>query len=134
MTPAGPGQRVLIVEDNPDTAETLRVLLSLLGHQVRVARTGPEGVRAARAWSPGVVLCDIGLPGLDGFGVASELRQRAVTGQARLVAITAYSDDETRRKAAESGFDHFLVKPADPARIVELLAVPGPSVPFRSRE
>jgi len=118
MTPAARGTRVLIVEDNPATADSLWWLLSLKGFQVRVAHTGPEGVRAAQEWEPGVVLCDISLPGLDGFGVASALRH----GEARLVAITAYGDEETRCQAEENGFDDFLVKPVDPARILQLLA------------
>jgi len=118
------GRRVLVVEDNPDTARTLRLLLSLEGHEVRVAHTGPDGVQAAREFGPEVVLCDIGLPGLDGFGVASQLREGADTAGARLIALTGFSDDATRRRAAESGFDHFLTKPADPYLLLRLLAAP----------
>jgi CheY-like chemotaxis protein len=121
------GQRVLVVEDNPDTANSLRKLLAHAGHEVRVALTGPDGVRAAREWPPDVVLCDIGLPGLDGFGVADELRRGESTAGARLIAVTAYGDDNTRRRAGESGFEHFLVKPADPSLILQLIARPGPS-------
>src|SRR5205823_10119853 len=74
------------------------------------AHTGPDGVSAAQEWEPDVVLCDIDLPGLDGFGIASALQH----GEARLVAITAYGDKETRRRAAESGFDHFLISTGRP--------------------
>src|SRR5262245_25999662 len=95
-------RRVLIVEDNRDGAETLRLLLTLLGHEVRVAFTGPDGVRAAREWEPDVVLCDIGLPGFDGYVVAQELRRTAGTARATLVAVTGYADDDSRRRAKES--------------------------------
>src|SRR5262245_30175220 len=106
------GLRVLIIEDNPDGARTLQLLLSKLGYEVRVAYTGPEGLTIAREWRPDVVLSDIGLPGLDGFGVARELRRHPITAQTRLIAITAYGSDEDRRLAKESGYDHFFPKPA----------------------
>src|ERR1051325_4398729 len=80
------GRRVLVVEDNPDSAESLRMLLDFFGHEVWVAGTGPDGVRLAQARRPEVVLCDIGLPGLDGFGVASALRHDPATADVYLVA------------------------------------------------
>jgi len=110
------------VEDNRDAAESLRMFLALVGHEVRVACTGPEGVGAATAWRPDVVLCDIGLPGLDGYGVAAALRQDPGTARTRLVAVTGYGDDESRRRARASGFDEVLVKPADPQALLGLLA------------
>jgi two-component system CheB/CheR fusion protein len=112
---------VLVVEDDVDAADSFRLLLEVLGHEVRVARTGPDGVRAADEWRPDVVLCDIGLPGLDGYAVAEELRRRSVAPAARLIAVTGYGDPDSRRRAAEAGFDHHLVKPADPAVLVRLL-------------
>jgi PAS domain S-box-containing protein len=117
--PAGPGLRVLVVEDHPDAAESLRLLLEILGHQVALARSGPEGVQAARTWQPDVVLCDIGLPGLDGYGVARALRQTSTT--ARLIAVTGYGKEEDRRRSREAGFDHHLVKPANPQELQRLL-------------
>jgi CheY-like chemotaxis protein len=114
--------RVVIVEDHPDTAECLRLLLSLDGYQVRVAYTGPEGVRLAREWHPEVVLCDIGLPGLDGYGVAAALRRHPATAQARLIAVTAHGSDADRRRSQEAGFERHLVKPVDPDLLLELLA------------
>ena len=71
-------RRVVIVEDNLETAESMRLLLDLAGYEVRVAYNGPDGVRTAEEWSPDVVLCDIGLPGLDGYGVAVALREHSV--------------------------------------------------------
>jgi CheY-like chemotaxis protein len=115
-------RRVLVVEDNRDGADSLRMLLGCLGYDVRVACTGPDGVREARAWTPDVVVCDLGLPGLDGFGVAGELRDDRATAHAYLIALTGYGGDEVRRRARESGFDVFLTKPADPAALLALVA------------
>jgi two-component system, sensor histidine kinase len=117
MRSAGRRRRVLIIEDYREVAETLRQLLLLVGYDVRVASDGLSGVAEAREWEPDVVLCDIGLPRLDGFGVASALR----SSKAHLVAITAYGDEETRQRAETSGFEQVLVKPADPDHVVELL-------------
>jgi PAS domain S-box-containing protein len=125
--------RILIVEDNRDAADSLRLLLELAGHQVRVAYAGLPGVETARAWQPDAVICDIGLPGLDGFGVARRLREQPETARARLIAITGYGSDEDRRRARESGFDHFFTKPADPVDLQQVLAgsaePPGQEMP-----
>jgi PAS domain S-box-containing protein len=114
--------RILVVEDNRDGADSLRLLLELLGHEVRVAYSGPEGVAAAGDWRPDVVLCDIGLPGLDGYGVARELRLNPTTARVRLLALTGYGQDEDFRRSREAGFDHHLIKPADPAELSKLLS------------
>ena len=122
---AGKGLRILVVEDNRDAADSLRLLLELYGHDVAVAYSGPAGVEAARQWRPDVVLCDIGLPGLDGYGVVRELRRTPVTAQARMIAVTGYAADEDRRKSKEAGFDAHLTKPADPAELQEVVARSG---------
>jgi two-component system, sensor histidine kinase len=114
--------RVIVIEDNRDSAGILRLLLDLHGYDVRVAHTGPEGVRLAQEWPPEVVLCAIGLPGLDGYGVAAALRRDPATAQARLVAVTAYGSDADRQRCQEVGFDRHLVKPVDPGVLLELLA------------
>src|SRR4051794_14468482 len=88
--PVPAGRRVLIIEDNYDGAASLRLLLELLGHEAAVAHTGPEGVRAAREWRPDVVLCDIGLPDLDGYGVVAELRRDPATADCCVIALTGY--------------------------------------------
>jgi PAS domain S-box-containing protein len=124
-TPAGEPVRILIVEDNRDAADSLRILLELLGHQVAVAYSGPEGVQLAREMRPDVVLCDIGLPGLDGYGVAGELRHDPATADAQLIAITGYGQEEDRRRARQAGFDHHLTKPVDPAALQRLLVRPA---------
>jgi signal transduction histidine kinase/CheY-like chemotaxis protein len=115
-------RRVLIVEDNRDAADSLRMLLELAGHEVAVAYTGAEGLRAAQARRPDVVLCDLGLPGLSGFEVARALRQGADTAGVRLIAVSGYGRDEDQRRAREAGFDEVLVKPVSPAVLERLLA------------
>lgn len=105
--------KVLVVEDDLDTAETLRALLTLCGFQVMVARTGQEGISAARKLEPHIVLCDIGLPDSDGYVVASVLRQNSGTAKARLIAVTGHASAQHRRRALAAGFDQHLVKPVD---------------------
>jgi PAS domain S-box-containing protein len=121
--PPHPPARVLVVEDNPDTAASLRLLLELWGHEVRVALTGPDGVEEARRFRPDVVLCDIGLPGLDGYGVARELRRHPETARVRLVAVSGYGQDEDRRRSHAAGFDQHLVKPAGADELRQAVAV-----------
>jgi two-component system CheB/CheR fusion protein len=119
-----PGRlRILVVDDNADAGESLGELLELEGHAVRIARDGPAGVEAARAFRPHVVLCDIGLPGaLDGYGVARALRADPALRGAYLVALTGYAGAEHRRRAAEAGFDRHLAKPPSLEAIAEIVA------------
>jgi PAS domain S-box-containing protein len=116
--------RVLIVEDNIDAADMLRAALELSGHEVvAVAHTGPEGVAAAHAHEPDVVLCDLGLPELDGFGVARALRgaESARVRSAFLVAVSGYALAEDVAKAKAAGFDRHLAKPASLPKLASLL-------------
>lgn len=106
--------RVLVVEDNPDSAEMMRTLLSLCGFQVMVAHTGQQGIETARKLEPHIVLCDIGLPDGDGYVVATVLRQSSRTAGARLIAVTAHGEAQHRLRALAAGFDQHLVKPVDP--------------------
>lgn len=115
------GVKVLVVEDNRDSAESLRKLLYYSGYEVAVAYTGQEGLRAAKRMRPDVVLCDIGLPDSNGFVVAAALREEAGTAGARLIAVTAYGEDEDRRRALAAGFDLHLVKPVDPEVLLRKL-------------
>ena len=120
--PRPAGKRILVVEDNRDSADSLRLLLELSGHEVAVAYSGHDGVQAAEQYQPDVVLCDLGLPGLDGYGVARRLRDNPTTATARLIAVTAYGHDEDRRRSHEAGFDLHVVKPVEPAALGKLLA------------
>jgi CheY-like chemotaxis protein len=119
--------RILVIEDNLDAAESLRMLLQLYGHQVEVAHTGAAGAEAARHFAPDLILCDIGLPGgKDGYAVARALRAGPGKGKAYLVAVTGYGQEEDQRQAFEAGFDRHLTKPVDPAVILQVLdAVAG---------
>ena len=102
--------------------ESLRMLLELFGYEVTVAHSGPEGVAAALRARPDVVLCDIGLPGMDGFAVAGALRDDPATAAARLIAVTGYGQEDDRRRALAAGFDEHLVKPVDPEILLGRLA------------
>jgi CheY-like chemotaxis protein len=112
-----------VVEDSRDGAESLRMLLSLSGHEVRVAYTGPAAVEAASAFRPAVVLCDLGLPGgMSGYDVARALRQDPATAPARLIAVSGYGQPEDQAKARAAGFDLHLTKPVDPNELHRRLA------------
>lgn len=129
---ARPGHtgRVLVVDDNVDSADTLTTLLGMSGHDVKTAYTGPAALEAAAAHLPDVVLLDIGLPGLNGYEVARRLRQDPRLEAVRLVAMTGYGDDADRRLSEEAGFDRHVVKPLDfptvKELLTELLTPPGP--------
>jgi signal transduction histidine kinase/CheY-like chemotaxis protein len=105
--------RLLLVEDDPDAATSLQELLEALGCQVTVAYTGTAGIELAQQIQPEVVLCDLGLPGIDGCEVAVRLRQLPATAAACLIAISGYGQEEDRRRSQEAGFDRHLTKPID---------------------
>jgi CheY-like chemotaxis protein len=113
--------RILLVEDYPDCTDTTRQLLDVWGHEVVSVGNGPEAVRRAQEHRPDVVLLDIGLPGIDGWTVARQIREQAHGERPLLVAVTGYGHEEDRRKSAESGIDTHLLKPVDPAYLNRLL-------------
>jgi two-component system CheB/CheR fusion protein len=120
--------RVLVVEDNLDTAESLSALLRLWGHEVRVVHDGLSAVDAAHEQHPEVVLLDIGLPGLDGYQVAKRLRDDHEIDGALLVAMTGYGQPDDRRRSREAGIHHHFVKPVEPFVLRTLLANLGAPV------
>lgn len=117
--------RVLVVEDNRDAADSLRMLLELFGYDVAVAYSGPDGLATAKRDQPDVVVCDIGLPGMDGYAIATALRKNGRMARARLIAVTGYGQEEDRRRALEAGFDDHLVKPVDPENLLGRLEPVG---------
>jgi PAS domain S-box-containing protein len=119
-----PRRKVLIIEDGPDAAESLRLLLSLHGFEVTVAHTGPEGLALARRFLPDAVVCDLGLPGMSGHEVARALRADQTTASALLLCVSGYGQEQDRRQAREAGFDEILVKPPDTDALIRLLARP----------
>jgi signal transduction histidine kinase/ActR/RegA family two-component response regulator len=114
--------RILIVEDNLDAAESLREAMGMHGHRVEMAYTGVEGVEKAVAFRPDVVLCDIGLPLMDGYEVARRLRADASLGPIKLVALSGYASPEDRQRAEQAGFDLHLAKPASIEHLNAILA------------
>lgn len=122
--PAGPAprRRILVADDNQDSAESLGMLLELAGHEVRLAHDGLQALEAAASFAPDVMLLDIGLPRLDGYQVAMRLRQDPRLDRMLLVAVTGYGTDGDRERARAAGFDHHLVKPVDPRTLAELVA------------
>jgi PAS domain S-box-containing protein len=119
--PATRRRRILVVDDNVDAGMSLAMLLRTLGHDVRVANDGPGALQAAESDPPEVALVDIGLPGMSGYDVARQLRQRPGLEQVQLVAITGYGQLQDRHLSQQAGFDHHLVKPGDPEVLFKLL-------------
>jgi PAS domain S-box-containing protein len=119
-------RRVLVVEDSPDARQSLRLLLELAGHEVETSEDGPGGLAKVQAFRPDVALIDLGLPGMDGYAVAREMRRRPETRGVRLVAVTGYGQAEDRRRALAAGFDLHITKPVDASMLDEML---GPVTP-----
>ena len=116
--------RILLVEDNRDAAHMLAQFLRLSGYAVTVAYSSGEGLEAARKTPPDVVLCDIGLPDADGYAFAEALRSDPNTAHARLIAVTARSGENERRRSREAGFQLHLVKPVRPETLLKELDQP----------
>jgi two-component system, sensor histidine kinase len=119
--PAPRPRRVLVVEDQPDGRETLRILLESQGHDVEEAGDGVAGVEKALSWRPDAAVVDIGLPLLNGWEVARQLRA-ALRETILLVALTGYNRPEDRARSEQAGFDVHLSKPAEPEALLQLLA------------
>jgi CheY-like chemotaxis protein len=113
-------RRVLLVEDNEDAREAVRLLLEAAGHMVHVAETGQAALEAAVHFAPDVGLVDIGLPDFDGYEVARRLRTK-LGATIRLIALTGYGQPEDRRRVVEAGFDAHAVKPVDPNELLRIL-------------
>jgi len=117
------GLKILVVEDDRDSAASLTTLLGLYGHEVRTASDGETGLIAAEVFAPDVVLLDIGLPGMDGFEVATRLKERMTRKAPLVVAITGFAgDEEDFRRGAASGIDVHWLKPVQPEHLYQMLA------------
>ena len=130
--PAVAARRILVVDDNHDAAESMSMLLELMGNETRLAFDGMEAVDAAASFRPDVILMDIGLPKLNGYEAAAQIRREPWGKAMILVALTGWGQDEDRRKSVEAGFDVHLVKPVDFATLTKLLAG-DPAVVARGR-
>ncbi len=124
--PAG-SRRVLVVDDNGDAAESLETLLQLWGHQARSALDGKEALIQVAAFEPEIILLDIGLPGMDGYEVARQIRALPAGRSSLIVAVTGYGRSSDRLQSQEAGFDHHLVKPVQPEVLQELIASAKPA-------
>lgn len=119
---AAAARKILVVDDNEDSAESLAMLLQLRGHTTALAHDGIEAVEAADRFQPDVVLLDIGLPRLDGFDVCRKLRERPWGASALVIALSGWGQDGDRQKSKDAGFDAHMVKPLDHAALTKLLA------------
>lgn len=115
--------RVLVVDNEPDNADSMALLVRLWGHDVRVGRGGAESLLLAFAFQHDAVLLDIGMPGVNGYDVARRLREEACFEDTLLIAVTGYADEGHRLLGAASGLDHYLVKPVQPSVIQRLLEI-----------
>ena len=125
---AGSSRRILVVDDNRDSAESLVMLLRMAGNEVRTAHDGLEAVDVAAAFQPDVVLLDIGLPKLNGYDAARRIREQRGDGVV-LIAVTGWGQDDDRRRSREAGFDHHLTKPVNLGALQKLLTAVRPAGP-----
>jgi CheY-like chemotaxis protein len=114
-----------VIDDNVDVADMLAEYLQHIGHAVVQAHDGRAGLEAAMRHQPEVIVCDLGLPGLDGYEVARTLREMPELRSALLIAVSGYGDSADREKARAAGFSHHITKPADPAELAHLIATNG---------
>jgi CheY-like chemotaxis protein len=128
--PEAPRRRILVADDNPDCVEMLALLLTKLGHEVETAADGITAIEVADAFRPDVVLLDIGMPRLDGYGAARWIREQPWGADVLIIAQTGWGQPDDRRRAFEAGFDDHLTKPVDLVRLQRALASatkPGPA-------
>ena len=118
---SGSGWRVLVVDDNVDSADSIAMLLQVSGHEVRVAYSGQDALDMAAKYQPDIVLLDIGLPVMDGYEVARRLRKYPDLKTVKLIAVTGYGQESDRLQSQEAGFDYHLVKPVDAQKLEEVM-------------
>ncbi|HTC43721.1 MAG TPA: ATP-binding protein [Steroidobacteraceae bacterium] len=119
---AGSRRRILVADDNADAAESLAVLLELSGHEVRIANDGAQALQLAEEFRPDAAFLDIGMPKMNGYKVAQHLRKTPWGLRMRLIALTGWGQEDNKRQAEESGFDHHVTKPVDPDQLEQLIA------------
>jgi CheY-like chemotaxis protein len=115
-------RRILIVDDNQDSVETMAVLLKIFGHVVATAQDGMEAVETARAFRPDIALLDLSMPKLNGYDAARRMREESGQSNLLLVALTGWAGEEAKRRSMEAGFDVHMVKPIDFAALEKLVA------------
>jgi CheY-like chemotaxis protein len=120
-------RRVLVADDNRDGAEIMSLLLQQYGYEVAVAHAGPEALTVAAQSRPDIAILDIGMPGMSGYEVARRIRAEAWGKRILLIALTGWGQEEDKKRAFESGFDHHLIKPIDPDELEALMASENPT-------
>jgi len=119
--------RVLVVDDYPDSADVVRTLIELLGHDARIASSGRAALAEAYGFDPTIVILDLGLPDINGCDVARELRARRGGQHLHIAALTGWGQQDRRQAALSAGCDQFVLKPASAAKIGTILkAIPPP--------
>ncbi len=119
--PSRARMKVILVDDNRDAADTLAAVLDLWGYQTRICYSAVDALSSALSDSPDCIVSDIGMPVIDGFDLARRVRAEPSLAAVRLICVSGYSDPAMGRRAAEAGFDYRLTKPADPAKLREIL-------------
>ena len=114
--------RILVVDDSPTDSHKMMHLLAKHGHQVLTAATGSDGIEVASEEQPDVILMDLGMPRMNGYDAARHIREQEWGKNIVLIALTGWGQEEDRQRTKEAGFDHHLVKPAEPAVLRNLLA------------
>jgi CheY-like chemotaxis protein len=127
------GRSVLVVDDNCDAADSLSMLLRLAGAKVTVAYDGASALAAVPIHQPDVVLLDVGMPGMDGYTVASRIRQDAQNNDMLLIALTGFGQEEDRKRSTAAGFNDHLTKPADLQALLSLVASYQPAAASRAK-
>ena len=128
--PAHPAPRrfkILVVDDNHDSALSLAMMLSIMGHETRTAHDGESAVLMAETFLPEVVLLDIGLPKMNGYEVAQRIREKSWGASMYLIAVTGWGQDEDRQRSSEVGLNLHMVKPVEPSALEKLLASLAPA-------
>jgi CheY-like chemotaxis protein/anti-sigma regulatory factor (Ser/Thr protein kinase) len=123
----GPRHRILIADDNPDSAATLSIMLEVLGNEVRIAHDGHQAVEMAERFRPDAILLDIGMPRMNGYDACEKIRLQPWGAGAFIVALTGWGQDEDKNRSRAAGFDRHLVKPVEPATIEKLIQGLPPS-------
>ena len=115
------GRKILVADDDQDSAESLAMLFQMMGHEVRSALNGVEAIALAADFQPDLIVLDIGMPGLDGYEVCRRIRQQPGAHTIVIAALTGWTRDEDRDRSQEAGFDYHLVKPVEPDVLVQLV-------------
>ena len=125
-------KRILVVDDNQDSADSLAMLLHMLGHEVKTANDGERALSAAAEFRPDVAILDIGLPTVNGYDLAKRIRAEPWARDVVLVALTGWGQEQHRRRSAESGFNHHLTKPVDFEVLQRILTAADSCLPPRN--